>query len=365
MPRQARIDAAGALHHIIIRGIDRKVIFGDDRDREAFLERLARLLSETRTPCYAWALMSNHVHLLLRTGSVPMASIMRRLLTGYAVNFNRRHHRHGHLFQNRYKSILCEEDRYLRQLVAYIHLNPLRAGVVADMAEMKDYPYTGHSALMGRLERAWQDTEYVLAVFGRRVSEARGRLDRHMAKWAKKGSRPELTGGGLIRSAGGWSAVKEAYREGIRLASDERLLGSSEFVENTLREAGEVLDRRARLQSIGMGLSEVVGAVCRWSGIDETELTCATKRAAVAQARGLIGYLATREFSIPGTEVARRLHQDRSAVSRAVQRVSRNAELMRTANKILMRCRSKYVPQGTTYPQKASQPQDAAERTRA
>ena len=130
MPRQACIDAPGALHHIIIRGIERTLIFTDDRDRENFLERLSQLLPESQTPCYAWALMSNHAHLLLRTGRVAIASLMRRLLTGYAVSFNKRHRRHGHLFENRYKSILCEEDRYLRQLVAYIHLNPLRAGIV-------------------------------------------------------------------------------------------------------------------------------------------------------------------------------------------------------------------------------------------
>ena len=118
MPRRARIDAPGALHHIVIRGIEGKAIFKDDTDREDFIERLSSLLQETATPCYAWALMTNHVHLLLRTGSVPIASIMRRLLTGYAVRFNRKHRRHGHLFQNRYKSILCEEDRYLKQLVA-------------------------------------------------------------------------------------------------------------------------------------------------------------------------------------------------------------------------------------------------------
>lgn len=120
MPRRARIDAPGALHHIIVRGIDRQAIFANDKDRENFLERLSHLLPETDTPCFAWALMTNHVHLLLRTGNVPVASIMRRLLSGYAVHFNRRHQRHGHLFQNRYKSILCEEDRYLKQLVAYI-----------------------------------------------------------------------------------------------------------------------------------------------------------------------------------------------------------------------------------------------------
>jgi putative transposase len=282
MPRQTRIDAPGALHHIIIRGIERTVIFSDDRDRENFLERLSTLLTESRTPCYAWALVGNHAHLLLRTGAVAIASVMRRLLTGYAVSFNQRHRRHGHLFQNRYKSILCEEDRYLRQLVVYIHLNPLRAGIVKDAAALRDYPFSGHSALMDRVARPWQDTAYVLAVFGRSVFEGRANLQRHVAKWSTKGRCPELTGGGLIRSAGGWSAVKEAYREGIRLVSDERLLGSSEFVESTLKGAGEAYDRRMRLQSAGMELSEVVGAVCRCLGIDASELTRPTRRAAVA-----------------------------------------------------------------------------------
>ena len=97
MPRQARIDAPGALHHIIIRGIDRRVIFPDDSDRENFLKRLSDLLTDSQTPCYAWALMSNHAHLLLRTGRLAIASIMHRLLTGYAMSFNKRHRRHGHL----------------------------------------------------------------------------------------------------------------------------------------------------------------------------------------------------------------------------------------------------------------------------
>ena len=156
MPRNARIDAPGALHHIVIRGIERKAIFEDDDDREDFIDRLSGLLQETATPCYAWALMTNHVHLLLRTGNVPIASIMRRLLTGYAVRFNLRHRRHGHLFQNRYKSILCEEDTYFEQLVAYIHLNPVRAGIVNDVAALKAYAYAGYSALMGKKLRTWQ-----------------------------------------------------------------------------------------------------------------------------------------------------------------------------------------------------------------
>ncbi len=129
MPRKARVDAPGALHHIIIRGIERKPIFKDKIDYGNFIDRLGKILVDTGTACFAWALITNHAHFLFRTGMVPISTVMRRLLTGYAQQFNRRHQRHGHLFQNRYKSILCEEDRYLLELVRYIHLNPMRAGI--------------------------------------------------------------------------------------------------------------------------------------------------------------------------------------------------------------------------------------------
>ena len=109
MPRKARIDAPGALHHIIIRGIERRKIFRDNTDRNNFLDRFGNILTESSTSCYAWTLLSNHFHLLLRTGTAPIVTVMRRLLTGHAVTFNRRHHRHGQLFQNRYKSILFQE----------------------------------------------------------------------------------------------------------------------------------------------------------------------------------------------------------------------------------------------------------------
>jgi putative transposase len=94
----------------------------------------------------------SHAHFLFRTGGVPLAKVMRRLLTGYAVRFNRRHWRHGQLFQNRYKSIVCQEDAYLKELVRYIHLNPIRAGMVSCMHQLNGYPYCGHSALSIRLE---------------------------------------------------------------------------------------------------------------------------------------------------------------------------------------------------------------------
>jgi REP element-mobilizing transposase RayT len=108
------------LHHIICRGIERRRIFWEDSDREDFIQRLETILGATQTACYAWALLPNHFHLLLRTGNRPIAGVMRQLLSGYAGRFNRLHRRSGHLFQNRYKSILCQEEPYLLELVRYI-----------------------------------------------------------------------------------------------------------------------------------------------------------------------------------------------------------------------------------------------------
>jgi len=110
MPRTARLDAPVVLHHIMIRGIERRKIFMDDNDRDDFLTRLGKLIPETGKSCFYWSFVPNHAHFLFRTGSAPIASLMRRLLTGYAVYFNHRHKRSGQLFQNRYKSIFLEME---------------------------------------------------------------------------------------------------------------------------------------------------------------------------------------------------------------------------------------------------------------
>jgi putative transposase len=209
MPRKARIDAPGALHHIIVRGIARTRIFDDDQDRRNFLERIGEILQSTETSCCAWVLLPNHFHFFLRTGKVQIATVMRRLLTGYAVTYNRRHRRWGHLFQNRYKSILCQEEPYFLELVRYIHLNPLRAGIVKDLHELDGYAFGGHSVLMGKGSYDWQDKEAVLNRFGSRVGLARRRYREFVEKGIALGKRPDLVGGGLVRSAGGWLAVKE------------------------------------------------------------------------------------------------------------------------------------------------------------
>jgi putative transposase len=112
----------------------------DDIDRNRFIARLSDVIQKTLTPCFAWSLIPNHFHLLLQTGTSPIATVMEKLLTGYAGEFNRRHNRHGHLFLNRYKSILCQTDPYLLELVRYIHLNPIRAGIVGSFGGVENLP---------------------------------------------------------------------------------------------------------------------------------------------------------------------------------------------------------------------------------
>jgi len=131
---------------------------------------------------------------------------MRRLLTGYAVSYNRRHKRHGHLFQNRYTSLACQEDAYLLELVRYIHLNLLRAGLVTTIDQLNKSPWSGHAALAGSVHRHWQDTQYVVSCFGSGSGARKHYMD-FVAQGVDQGKRPELVGGGLIRSMGGWFEV--------------------------------------------------------------------------------------------------------------------------------------------------------------
>ncbi len=206
MPRQPRLDAPGTLHHVMGRGIEGTKIFRRDGDREDFLSRLAELCQEGTLAVYAGALMDSHYHLLVRTGRQPISRSMRKLLTGYVINFNRRHKRYGHLFQNRYKSIICENDPYLLEIARYIHLNPLRAGVMQGMSALAKYPWTGHSVLMGTVEREWQDRDTVLSYFNRRKKKALLGYEEFVREGIHQGRRLELVGGGLIRSLAGGQA---------------------------------------------------------------------------------------------------------------------------------------------------------------
>ncbi len=329
MPRLARLDAPGALHHIMIRGIERRAIFRSDQDRRDFLKRLAVLLPESQTQCYAWVLMKNHVHLLLRSGVSGISQLMRRLLTGYAVYFNRRYRRHGQLFQNRFKSIICQEDVYFKELVRYIHLNPVRAKVVGDIGSLNRYPFCGHSALMGKQKRSWQQNDYVLSYFGKSVSDARKSYLEYAKSGFAQGRRPELTGGGLIKGLGGWKAVRKIRLKGQdRVKSDARILGDSDFVTKMLEEANEKLDRHYELKSRGYDLAKVEERVAEIFGIERDVIYSRGRRQQQMQARSLFCHWAVDELGMSRTEIARCLGMTQPGVGYAVNRGAQIAQSM-------------------------------------
>lgn len=325
MPRKSRIDAPGALHHIMARGIEGRKIFYDDIDREQFLARFIAIIAESHTRCFAWSLLPNHFHLLLKTGSVPIATVMRRLLTGFAVSFNRRHQRHGHLFQNRYKSILCQEDAYLKELVRYIHLNPLRTGAVQDLKELGTYRYCGHSALLRKRKRPWQEVNAVLRMFDSRNSSARRLYGGFVEAGVEQGRRNDLIGGGLLRSVGGWSNLRTLRDAKIFYKSDERILGDSQFVQEVLSAAEEKFEKRYALRAAGLNLGKLVTMVAEIMGLDPLLVLAPGKERVRVKARSLLCYWAVRELGFSLTELSRKLDLCPAAISKSIVRGERIA----------------------------------------
>lgn len=305
----------------MIRGIERQDIFWNDKDLDNFIERLSTILPETKTLCYAWVLMTNHAHFLFRSGKTGISTVMRRLLTGYAVSFNHRHNRHGQLFQNRYKSIICQEDAYLRELVRYIHLNPLRANIVSSVTELNEYPYCGHATLMGRRKQQWQDTKYVLGYFDKNVARAKKTYLDFVNAGIEHGRRPELVGGGMIRSLGGWDEIKESQLDkNSRIKSDERILGDSEFVMQVLNEANEQYDRKYRLKALGYDLTKAEQRILGLFGISRKELYSGSRKKTISEARSVFCYWGVRELGESMTSIAKRLGLTQPAVGYAVDR---------------------------------------------
>jgi len=317
MPRGSRLDAPGALHHVMVRGIEGRSLFADDVDRQDWVNRLATIGPETGLSVLAWALLPNHFHLLVRTGARPLATTIRRLLTGYAGSFNRRHKRAGHLFQNRYKSILVEEEPYLLELVRYIHLNPLRAKIVSTLDLLDGYPWTGHRALLGRAPRPWQAVGEVLDRFGPRLRHARHRYREFVAEGVTQGRRVDLQGGGLRRSAGGWEFVGDLHRGREHGMADERVLGSGDFVEEVHRAVAaqsQPVPRAVALARLPKLLQRCAGL---W-GVTVEELCAGSRRRVVSQARAVAAGLAIRKLGLPMAEMARTLGVSSVAIFHAL-----------------------------------------------
>ena len=320
MPRGPRLDAPGTLHHVMIRGIERGNIFLDNTDRTEFLARIGRLAKASGSGIYAFVLMSNHVHLLLKSGADGLPTFMRRLLSGYAQYYNRRHKRVGHLFQNRYKSIICEEEAYFDKLVAYIHLNPLRAGLVGTLQELALYPWSGHAVMMNEVVCEWMDREYVLRFFGEREGLARKAYLEFVGQEMGIDREAELSGGGLVRSQGGWSKVLSMRKSGEQALGDERVLGGDEFVREIMKEAENRTDVQLPETKRLELLNETIKQVCAEAGISIAFLQSGSRSGELPLLRQALARKAVWEYGISLAGTARQLGVTTSAVSHMLKK---------------------------------------------
>jgi len=323
MPRKARLDAPGALHHIIVRGINKAPIFKDDQDKTLFLKRLGENVHRGHCTVHAWVLMTNHVHLLFKSGKDGISSVMRKQLTWYAQYFNRRHSRTGHLFENRYKSILCEEETYLLALIRYIHLNPIRAKIIQTMEELDRYAWTGHRAIIGKIDYFWMDIKACLSEFGGTRKKAVSEYRRFVREGIEEGRNPSLTGGGLVRSQGGWSQVVAMRRRGQKEEYDERILGSGDFVAALFKEAEDRQLRQTKHKRSGQTIQKIIDAECRDRQINERELKAGGKRPGVSAARAAIACRCREELGSSAAEIARYLGVNTSSIVRSIERMEK------------------------------------------
>ena len=215
---------------------------------------------------------------------------------------------------------------YLLELVRYIHLNPIRARLVKDLDELGRYPFCGHSVIMGKIKMPWQDTEAVLGMFGGNLRAARRAYRLFVEKGIAEGRRRDLTGGGLLRSAGGWEGVKALRGKRVYQRNDERILGDGDFVGRVLASAEEAMEKRYALRARGVNLAFIASRVSQVLSVKPEEVWAEGKHRRTVEARSLLCHWAVRELGLPMSSLARKLGISSPAVSGAVARGRRIAE---------------------------------------
>ncbi|MGH7820920.1 MAG: transposase [Candidatus Binatia bacterium] len=318
MPRQPRLDAPGTLHHVIGRGIERRPIFLDDADREDFLRRVESLVCQGAFLVYAWALMDNHFHLLVKTLGQRLHRSMRSLLTGYAGRFNRRHGRVGHLFQNRYRSIVCEEETYFLALVRYIHLNPLKDGVVSTLADLDRYPYSGHATLVGMSARHWQACDEVLARFEDH-RDPRAAYRAFIASGVEPEMCPEAGAVGLVPVPSGFLRVTKLKRGREAFRAKDRILGTESFLQDVVRRAESRIVTPAEAAG-APAFETLLSAICSAAGVPVANVVSQCRLRSACRARDGLACLWIECLGRSARELAAALGVRRSPLYRAARR---------------------------------------------
>jgi REP element-mobilizing transposase RayT len=294
MARAPRLHAPGVLYHVIARGNNAQIIFADDADYRRFIDGMVRALPRCDCAVMCYALMPNHVHVLLESGAAPVSRFLQPLLTAYSVYFNRRNLRTGHVFHGRYKAIICEKALYALELVRYIHLNPVRAGLVATP---DDWPWTSHGEILGRWKRGVLTPQTMRSLLVDGFGGVRA-YRRFMAD----------------------DAGRLQYREDFHPAGPVPLLGTDQFIRSLSVE--RPCGRRVR--ATDAQLLDLAAATAREAGISFEMLHGELRIRTVTKARRRFITAAVKKLGCSQSRIAAVLGCDQSYVSRVVAAESHN-----------------------------------------
>lgn len=306
MPRKPRIFYPGAVYHVILRGNAGQDIFFEDKARKYFYRLLQEGRERFEHRIHAFCLMANHVHLVIQVGDIPLSRIIQNLSQRYTSSVNRRQKRTGHVFQGRYKAILIDAETYLLELVRYIHLNPVRAGIVE---RVEDYSWTSLQAYLGKEKLSWLNTDWVLAHFGTGRRAAQKRFEEFIQEGMDEGRREEFHKG---------------TKEG-------RILGDDAFAEEVLTLKGEKGGARVTID-------EILVRVCDQYGIPPQDVIAAGKQHGPSEARAMMSWLVREAPHLSLSELSRRLDREISSLSVAIRRLvdksKFNAQLSRKMTRL-------------------------------
>ncbi len=287
MPRKPRIEFEGAFYHVITRGNQRQKIFKDTADYQKFIQFLTRYKNRYHYSLYAYVLMSNHVHLLIEARETPLSKILQGINQSYTMYYNKTYQTVGHLFQGRYKAILCDRDAYLLALLRYLHYNPVRARLTEKPGQ---YPWSSHQAYLGKSNPySLVDIMPVLKMFSENGTRART----HYREFMNEGD-----------------VVK---KQEVYAVVDQRLQGDDDFVDRVLEQYdGEVKKEKKKKEHT---LPEINRAVTARTGITLEQLQSAGKDRQVMAGRRLFT-LAAQAYGYRGIEIAKHLHKEASSVTK-------------------------------------------------
>jgi putative transposase len=307
MPRKARLTVTGAIHHIMSRGNAGMQIFVDDEDRRFFLSVLENLLKKNGYLLYAWCLMDNHYHILIRINENPLGSFMRLLNGRYAQYFRKKSKTRGYLFQDRYKSIVTQDQNYIEELVRYIHLNPIRAGICAGMRELDRFPWCGHSVIIGNRSLKSQNTTDVLKRFDCNKKEA---IEKYR----------EFLINGLEKEPEFYRSVRSANKGSENIHNTGSwVIGNREFVAKALAAQNAQQIRFARYAKECIDIEEIIGKIVPAMNCSKEEITRRGRNDSRSKARKMCAYILNHHYAIPVIQIARYFKISSPAVSMMIR----------------------------------------------